>query len=148
MVHTVLMSAELWWRPVKRVISRVRKSRIYVRRPTPFIRTRHGKVAKEAYRKAARALAHARLEHFNQHYHFTYARVFIKDTKSRWGSCSIKSNLNFNYRIALLPPELADFVIVHELCHLKEMNHSPHFWALVAETIPEWQVLRSRLLKL
>lgn len=90
-------------------------------------------------------LAHARLAHFNEAYGFALGRVAIKNHKSRWGSCSKKGNLNFNYKIALLPPELADYVIVHELCHLGEFNHSPRFWALVARTVPDHRALRARL---
>jgi predicted metal-dependent hydrolase len=75
----------------------------------------------------------------------TYKKVFIKNSRSRWGSCSERGNLNFNYRIALLPPELADYVVVHELCHLVHFNHSPAFWAEVSKLIPEWKSARKRL---
>lgn len=91
------------------------------------------------HKEAARSLTLARLEHFNQHYQLTYNRVAIKNTRSRWGSCSSKNNLNFNYRIIFLPPELQDYLIVHELCHLQEMNHGPQFWALVAQTLPQYR---------
>ena|SRR3989338_11284559 len=97
------------------------------------------------YKEAARALVHARLAHFNMTYGFIWGRVAIRNQKSRWGSCSKKGNLNFSYRIALLPRELADYVIVHELCHLGEFNHSPRFWALVARACPEHRTLRARL---
>jgi predicted metal-dependent hydrolase len=68
--------------------------------------------------------------YYNEHYHFRYNRVSIKMQISRWGSCSRYGNLNFNYGLINLPQELADYVVVHELCHLKEMNHGPKFWAL------------------
>jgi predicted metal-dependent hydrolase len=97
--------------------------------------------------EAARALAHERLEHFNRHYGLSYNKVSIKNTKTRWGSCSSKRNLNFNYKILFLSPEERDYIIVHELCHLKEMNHGPHFWALVAEQVPNWQTLRRTVKK-
>lgn len=96
-------------------------------------------------KEAARGIAKARLEYFNQTYHFSYAKVFIRNQKTRWGACSAKGNLGFNYRIAHLPPALADYVIVHELCHLGEFNHSPAFWALVARTIPNHKALRKAL---
>lgn len=97
------------------------------------------------YKEAARALAHARLAHFNQAYGFAIGRVAIRNQKTRWGSCSKRGNLNFSYRIALLPPVLADYVIVHELCHLGEFNHSPAFWALVARACPDHRALRRAL---
>lgn len=76
---------------------------------------------------------------FNNFYNFKYNKVTVKDQKSLWGSCSRSGNLNFNYRIAFLPEELCDYIIVHELCHLKEFNHSQNFWNLVALTIPNYK---------
>src|SRR3989339_1317391 len=84
----------------------------------------------------ARAFVHNRLQVLNQHYRFDYKRVSIRNQKTRWGSCSKRGNLNFNYRIVSLPIHLADYVIVHELCHLEEFNHSQNFWNLVARAIP------------
>lgn len=93
-------------------------------------------------------LAIKRLEYFNQFYGFTYRRVTIKNTVSRWGSCSKQGNLNFNYRIATLPSDISDYIIVHELCHLGEFNHSKNFWNLVEKTIPNYQELRNQLKKI
>ncbi len=89
------------------------------------------------HKEAARKLVHDRLDHFNRHYNLEYFRVSIKNTKTKWGSCSSKKNLNFSYRIVFLRPELQDYLIVHELCHLAEMNHGEGFWSLVEETIPQ-----------
>jgi predicted metal-dependent hydrolase len=112
----------------------------------PYVRVKkHTKKEIETYKEQARALAAARLAHFNTFYHFTYNRVSIRNQKTRWGSCSRKGNLNFNYKIALLPSHLADYIIVHELCHLAQMNHSPKFWALVAKTIPDYAARRKEL---
>jgi predicted metal-dependent hydrolase len=93
----------------------------------------------------ARELVHARVVHFNRFYGFSVGKIFIKNHKSRWGSCSQKGNLNFNYKIALLPPEIADYIVVHELCHLREFNHSPRFWRLVEEVMPDHRARRSAL---
>jgi len=71
--------------------------------------------------------------------------VSIRNQKTRWGSCSRQKNLSFSYRLFLLPPRFCDYVIVHELCHLKEMNHSPKFWALVARTFPDYKKLRREM---
>ncbi len=95
----------------------------------------------------AQALAESRVAHFNIFYKFKYNTISIKNQKTRWGSCSKKGNLNFNYRIALVPIPLADYVVVHELCHLKQMNHSKKFWDLVSQTIPDWRVRRRELHK-
>lgn len=105
------------------------------------------KVALEykALNPVARALVTERLKHFNQHYHHKYNKIFIRNSRTRWGSCSSRANLGFNYRAAKLPPELLDYLVVHELCHLKEMNHSKNFWGLVSETIPDWKVRRRQL---
>ena len=88
------------------------------------------------YKETARALVKSRLAYFNTFYGFNIKRIAIKNSKSRWGSASKKGNLNFNYKIVLLPMELADYVIVHELCHLGEFNHSVKFWQLVSRAVP------------
>lgn len=90
------------------------------------------------YRKQARTIVGERLALWNAHYRFEYARVAIKEQKSRWGSCSRQGNLNFNWRLLLAPLPVLDYVVVHELAHLKELNHSPRFWALVAQTCPDY----------
>lgn len=86
----------------------------------------------------ARRLVAERLAHFNRHYCLAFSRVAIRDQKARWGSCSESGNLSFNWRLALLPPRLTDYVVVHELCHLAHFNHSPAFWDLVAEGCPDY----------
>lgn len=72
----------------------------------------------------------------------TYGRITIRRQHSRWGSCSCKGNLNFNCLLALVPEDVLDYVIVHELCHRKQMNHSPAFWAEVARLLPEYESSR------
>lgn len=69
----------------------------------------------------------------------TYDRITIRTQRSRWGSCSSKGNLNFNCLLMLVPPEVADYVVVHELCHRKQMNHSRAFWAEVACILPDYK---------
>lgn len=93
----------------------------------------------------ALTIAEDRLAYFNNFYNFKYSKVVIRDQKTRWGSCSRKGNLNFNYKIALLPQKSSDYIIVHELCHLGEFNHSENFWNLVAKTIPDYKDIRKSL---
>jgi hypothetical protein len=100
---------------------------------------------RDFYRKKAEEVIRDRLEHFNQHYGFRFHRVAFKDQKSRWGSCSRAGNLNFNWRLIMAPIEVIDYVVVHELCHLGQMNHSSRFWALVEEVMPEHKTHRKWL---
>lgn len=99
------------------------------------------------HKEEAYNLVESRIDHFSKAYEFKYNKINIKNQKTRWGSCSKKGNLNFNYEIALLPPLISDYLIVHELCHLKEFNHSKRFWELVEKTIPNYRRIRSELKK-
>jgi len=90
-------------------------------------------------RERARRLVYEKLEYWNSYYNFSYKRIAIRDQKTRWGSCSSKKNLNFNYRILYLPEELQDYLIVHELCHVAEMNHGRNYWRLVSRTQPDYK---------
>lgn len=98
------------------------------------------KSSKKEYRdnkEKARIFVESRLGHFNIFYGFDWKKISIRRQKTRWGSCSRKGNLNFNYKIMFLPEKFADYIIVHELCHLGEFNHSKNFWNLVEKTIPD-----------
>jgi predicted metal-dependent hydrolase len=90
------------------------------------------------YRRQAPGIFAERLERCNR-LGLPYGRVTIKEQKSRWGSCSHAGNLNFNWRLLLAPLPVLDYVVVHELCHLREANHGQRFWALVASLCPEYQ---------
>lgn len=99
-------------------------------------------------KERALTIAQNRIEHFNKIYNFKYRKITIRSQKSRWGSCSQSGNLSFNYKIALLPPDLADYVIVHELCHIKELNHSSRFWLLVEKAYPDHLKARAEFKKI
>ena len=75
----------------------------------------------------------------------TYERIAIRDTVSRWGSCSAKKNLNFSYKVAFLPEELSTYIIIHELAHTVHLNHSVDFWNLVARFCPNYQQCQQAL---
>lgn len=96
-------------------------------------------------KKLALESASARCAHFAKIYDVHYRKISIRAQKSRWGSCSRTGNLSFNYRIAALPLHIADYIIVHELCHLAEMNHSKDFWRLVEQTMPDHRGIRKEL---
>ena len=96
-------------------------------------------------REEARIFVENRINYFNKFYKFEINRIAIKNTTTRWGSCSSKKNLNFNYKIIYLRPDLADYLIVHELCHLGEFNHSKRFNALVSKTIPDYEKVDKEL---
>jgi predicted metal-dependent hydrolase len=76
---------------------------------------------------------------------FTVNKVFIRGQKTRWGSCSSKGNLSFNYMLMKYRKEVIDYVIIHELCHLREMNHSGKFWFLVEKFCPDYNILKKEL---
>lgn len=97
------------------------------------------------YKIDAGLLIEERVEYFNKQYGFQYNKINIKNQKTRWGSCSQKGNLNFNYKLLFLPDEMRDYVIVHEVCHLKELNHSSKFWDLVKVTFPDYLGIRKEL---
>jgi len=87
----------------------------------------------------------SRIEYYNRHYNFTFNRVAIRNQRRCWGSCSSLKNLNFNYKILLLPDHLQDYIVVHELCHLAELNHGQQFWDLVAQQIPDYKIAIAQL---
>lgn len=96
-------------------------------------------------KNAALKLVQEKLEEFNKYYKLEYNRINVRNQITRWGSCSKSANLNFNYKVLFLEPALADYIIVHELCHLKEFNHGANFWALVEKIIPDYKERRKQL---
>lgn len=102
----------------------------------------------EDYKKnkeKARELVTRKIEKFNNHYGFKVGRIAIRNQRTRWGSCSEKRNLNFNWRIVLLNDKQVDYLVVHELCHLGQLNHSKKYWDLVAQTIPNYRLLAKQV---
>lgn len=90
-------------------------------------------------RKKANEYIPNKVKEFSKKYNFDYNSVRIKNLNSRWGSCSSKKNLSFNLKLMYFNYKIIDYVLVHELCHLKEMNHSKKFWNLVEEIVPDYK---------
>jgi predicted metal-dependent hydrolase len=97
------------------------------------------------HKKEALEFIETRIRYFNSIYGLNFNKINIKNQKTRWGSCSKKGNLNFNYKMLFLPKHITDYIIVHELCHLKEFNHSYKFWNLVAKAIPNYLDIKKEL---
>ncbi len=98
------------------------------------------KVIKMVVSKALKPLVEHRLRYLGDHLVGVRFNNFrLKDSLSNWGSCSGKNNINISIRTLLLPLDKIDYVLIHELCHLKELNHSPAFWGLVAEALPNYK---------
>lgn len=97
------------------------------------------------YRDKARIFVSARVDYFAERYGFAPGPITIRDQRTRWGSCSARGALSFNYRIVFLPDRLADYIIAHELCHLRELNHSARFWGLLEEILPDALSRRTEL---
>lgn len=98
-------------------------------------------------RARARRIFEEKCRIFSERMGVSYGRISIREQKSRWGSCSTQGNLNFNWKLALMPEEIQDYLAVHELAHRIEMNHSPRFWAVVERQIPDYRERRAWLKK-
>jgi predicted metal-dependent hydrolase len=94
------------------------------------------------YRKEATRVITERLAHFAETYNFTYNRVFIRDQKTLWGSCSNKKNLSFNWRLIQTPLDIIDYIVVHELVHTRILRHSKAFWTRVESLYPQYRQAR------
>jgi len=92
------------------------------------------------YRKQAQELIKSKVDYYCRRQNLQYNRISIRNQKTRWGSCSRDGNLNFSYKLIFLTPEEQDYIVVHELCHLEEQNHSRDFWNLVERILPNYRV--------
>lgn len=91
------------------------------------------------YVEQAKMLFFKRVHYYNQYIGMPIHWIRIKEQKSRWGSCSSLGNLNFNWKLVIAPPEILDYVVVHEMCHYKHMNHSKEFWKEVEKILPDYK---------
>ena len=97
------------------------------------------------YKKEARQIFSERVDFYAKKYDFSYQKLKLSSAKRRWGSCSSLGNINLTWRLVMMPPEIIDYVVVHELCHLREQNHSKKFWTQVGAIMPEYKSRRKWL---
>ena len=97
------------------------------------------------YKKQARAVLTERVDFYARKYGFNVEKVRVSSARTRWGSCSAKKTLSFTWRLVMAPPDVVDYVVVHELCHLRELNHSKAFWAQVEAILPGYRGQRKWL---
>lgn len=97
------------------------------------------------YKNAARSLFESRVAFYHKITGGSYASITVRDQKTRWGSCSSRGTLSFNYRLIFAPPAVLDYVVVHELCHLTHMNHSKAFWSMVGAVMPDYRIYKNWL---
>lgn len=104
----------------------------------PRDRRRARRVLESWFRRQAMELVNGFVTKVNERYRFKVGRVFIRDQRSKWGACSSQGNLSFNWRLVMAPLDVLRYVVVHELCHLAEFNHTKNFWELVAREAPDY----------
>jgi len=107
--------------------------------------TKRLETLEKRYRSAARTKFEQRCAYYRRFTGGIYHSITIRDQKTRWGSCSSRGTLSFNYRLIFAPPAVLDYVVVHELCHLTHMNHSADFWNKVASVMPDYKQHRKWL---
>ena len=122
----------------------------WIRRHLTAIAERHGGSVLsagevKALAEKAAAVLPEKVQHFAEQMDISYGRITIRSQRTRWGSCSAKGNLNFNCLLMLMPEEVQDYVLIHELCHRREMNHSAAFWAEVEQYCPDYRIHRKWL---
>ena len=118
---------------------------LYDNQPLTVAELRRLQALENRYRNAAREVFTNRVEYYHRFTGGHYTSITIRDQKTRWGSCSAKGNLNFNWKLVLMPPEILDYVVVHELAHRLQMNHSAAFWAEVGKILPDCRERRQWL---
>lgn len=107
--------------------------------------TKRLEILEKRYRNAARAQLESRVAYYHKRTGGRYTSITVRDQKTRWGSCSSRGTLSFNYRLIFAPPAVLDYVVVHELCHLTHMNHSKAFWNMVGSVMPDYRIQKQWL---
>lgn len=107
--------------------------------------TKRLETMEKRYKNAARTQLEARTAYYQTITGGSYTSISIRDQKTRWGSCSSRGTLSYNYRLIFAPPKVLDYVVVHELCHLTYLNHSKDFWNKVASVMPDYKIYKNWL---
>ncbi len=128
----------------KNIALRYEKKRLIISAPQQY-QGSGGEFYLEWLRFRAEDYIPRRVKMFADKYEFKYRKVSIRQQKTRWGSCSSNGNLSFNAKLMAMNKKVIDYVIVHELCHLIEMNHSKNFWRLVEEIMPDYKAIKKKL---
>lgn len=131
-IARIVKEKEAW---IERQLSKYEAEQKSAQQIVPF-------TGEELHDLAQKALAYIpkRVAYFAGLMHVDYGRITIRNQRTRWGSCSSKGNLNFNCLLMCAPPEVIDYIVVHELCHRKQMNHSKAFWQEVAAVLPDYKM--------
>ena len=138
-IEEILKKKEAW---ISRHIEKIKKTKErFEAEPTEKL-TREKVIA---LAEEALKVIPERVEYFAKVIGVTYGKITVRNQKTRWGSCSSKGNLNFNCLLMLAPPEVLDYVVVHELCHRKQMNHSKAFCLEVEKVLPNYKEVRKWL---
>ena len=138
-IEEILKKKEAW---ISRHIEKIKKTKErFEAEPTEKL-TREKVIA---LAEEALKVIPERVEYFAKVIGVTYGKITVRNQKTRWGSCSSKGHLNFNCLLMLAPPEVLDYVVVHELCHRKQMNHSKAFWLEVEKVLPNYKEVRKWL---
>lgn len=112
---------------------------------TSAVSPKQKEALEKRYRQAAREYFSSRVSFYAKILQVTFSSITIRNQKTRWGSCSSRGTLSFNWRLMLAPPRILDYVVVHELCHLIHMNHSADFWREVERILPDYKESRKWL---
>ncbi len=124
----------------KEVWIREKKAYFAQHQTEPYIR--HTPQEYRRVKEEARRVITEAVERYARGFGFRYRAIAIRNQSTRWGSCSKQGNVNFSYRLLFVPTEVREYVVVHELCHLQEMNHSKKFWSLVGHILPDYRARR------
>ena len=127
--------------PKEQIASFVNSKHSWIARHTPTAAETPGFSNEEigSFKKQARKVISERVAFYAQKMGVSYGKITIRHQRTRWGSCTSKGNLNFNCLLVCAPPEVLDYVVVHELCHRKHLNHSKAFWQAVETVLPDYK---------